>query len=362
MAAGSKTSADVVIVGAGHNGLVAAVLLAQRGLDVLVLEEHDVVGGAVRTERPFAKAPGLGTSTGAYLLGVLQPEVLQKCGVELPLMRRDPHYFLPRRERGYLLFGSDKVAMKEQFLRFFSAADWRANEALDAEIAALREDVAPTWLQEPLSIEDTAERFVRAPLRKAFVDLCRGSIGDYLDRFGFESDLLKAMYATTDGFSGICGTYDSPGTGMNFLVHNMCRLPGSDGTFMIVAGGMGVVTQRLADAARKHGAVIETGAGVAEVLVERGVVQGVRTKRGDVVKTACVVVNADPFRMLDMVGRDAFPAEYVQRIDGYRRPGTTMKINLALSGCRSSGACPKIGASTGRRFTCCPTRTSCCRR
>ena len=108
--------------------------------------------------------------------------------------------------------------MKAQFTSFFSEADWRANTRLQEEIAQLREDIAPTWLEEPLSIEDTAERYVRPALREVFVGLCRGSVGRYLDRFEFRSDLLKAMYAVTDGISGLSGTWDTPGSGMNFLV------------------------------------------------------------------------------------------------------------------------------------------------
>src|ERR1700704_2232781 len=288
-----RNQADVVVVGAGHNGLVAALVLARRGLDVLVLEEKEVVGGAARTERPFARVPGLATSTGAYLLGLMPPELLHKLGVEMPVLRRDPHYFLPTTGKRYLLFGSDAPAMKEQFLAFFSAQDWRANEALQAEIAQIRDDVAPTWLEEPLSIEDTATKYVRPALRKVFVDLCRGPVGEYLDRFGFRSDLLKAMYAVTDGFSGLDGDWETPGTGLNFLVHNMCRLPGSDGTWMIVEGGMGTVTTRYAEMARTHGAVIECNAKVEKLLVEGGVTRGVALSDGREVKAKVVITNAD---------------------------------------------------------------------
>src|SRR5690606_8990332 len=113
------------------------------------------------------------------------------------------------------------------------------------------EDLAPSWLREPDSVEETAERYVRPGLRKAFIDLCRGSVGAYLERFDFQSNLIKAMYAVTDGFSGLSGGWDTQGSGHNFLVHNMCRLPGADGTWMMVQGGMGTVTQQLAEAAQK---------------------------------------------------------------------------------------------------------------
>ena len=232
------------------------------------------------------------------------------------------------------MFGSDRESMKQQFVSFFSRADWEANLQLEEELAALREDIAPTWLSEPLSIEATAETYVRPKLRESFVKLCRGSVGDYLDRFGFESDLVRAMYAVTDGFSGLYGTWDTPGTGVNFLVHNMCRLPGADGTWMIVRGGMGTVTRTLAEAAQKLGVTIELGDGVEELSWEGGAanrwVSGVVTRSGKAHRARAVVSNADPFRMQALVGRERLPADYNARVDGYVKPGSTMKVNLAL--------------------------------
>src|SRR5262249_58823194 len=127
----------------------------------------------------------------------------------------------------------------------------------------------------PLSLEETADRFIRQPLRRAFVELCRGSARQFLERFGFRSDLLKAMYAVTDAFSGWQGGYDTPGTGMNLLVHNMCRLPGADGTWMVVRGGMGTVTQQLAARATEAGARIRTSAKVSSIQTRGGAFQSV---------------------------------------------------------------------------------------
>jgi phytoene dehydrogenase-like protein len=318
---------DIVIVGAGHNGLVAAILLARHGLRVGVFEERPRVGGAAVTEYPFARAPRLGSSTGAYLFGLMPPELIARLGASFPLIRRDPHYFLPTLDRRYLLFGSDVAAMREQFATFFSEQDWRAHRALMREIAQLRDDLAPSWLEEPLSVEDTAARYVRPALRDVFLQLVSRPVEEYLGRFGFASELLLAMHAVTDGFPGVCGGFGTPGTGLNFLVHNMCRLPGSDGTWMLVRGGMGSVTAELA---RLAGAQIRVGVGVQHIATVDGRVEGVGLADGREVRARAVLCNADPFRLRALVGRDKFPAAFNARLDGWRRPGTTLKVNLAL--------------------------------
>jgi phytoene dehydrogenase-like protein len=323
-------TADVVVVGAGHNGLVAATLLARAGLSTVVLERADVVGGACRTEHPFAAAPGLGTSTGAYLLGLMPPELLRTLDVELPTLRRDPHYFLPTTGDRHLLMGSDRTAVREQFERFFSPADWAADERLQAELAALREDLAPAWLAEPLPVEETADRYVRPALQQVFVDLVRGSVVDYLARFGFASDLVVAMYAVTDGLSGVAAGPDDPGTGHNFLVHNMCRLPGADGTWQIVRGGMGTVTRTFAELAVRAGATIRTSAPVARVVVDGGTVRGVELADGEAVEASVVVAGCDPFRLRELAG--GLPEPVSALLDRTQRPGSTLKVNLALRG------------------------------
>ena len=110
----------------------------RAGQRVLCVERAAVIGGATRTEYPFSKAPGLAQSTGAYLLGLMPPELMQRLEIEIPVLRRDPHYFLPTTGQRYLLFGSDQAELERQFVSFFSRADWEANQRLQAEITALR--------------------------------------------------------------------------------------------------------------------------------------------------------------------------------------------------------------------------------
>ncbi|NIL56172.1 phytoene desaturase family protein [Salinispora arenicola] len=326
---------DVVIVGAGHNGLVSAILLARAGLDVLVLEAADMLGGAARTETPFPKVPGLRHSTGSYLLGLMPPELLATLDVSIPVLRRDPHYFLPTPGgpgSPYLLFGSDPTATRRQFAEFFSPADVAADAALQAELTALRSDLAPAWLAEPLPVEETAERYVRPALRQVFVDLVRGSVVDHLARFDFRSELLVSMYAVTDGLSGVNAGPDDPGTGNNFLVHNMCRLPGSDGTWMIAKGGMGTVSRTFADAARAAGATIRTGTRVSAITLDGGAASGVVLATGQAVGASVVLGACDPYRLMELLPDDALPAPLTDRMTAVRRPGTTLKLNLALTG------------------------------
>ena len=166
---------DVVVLGAGHNGLVAAVLLARAGLDVTVVEEKATVGGACKTERPFPKAPNLATSTGAYLLGLMPPELIAKLGVDLPTLRRDPHYFLPDDGRRATC-SSARTAPRcgGSFSRFFSERDWKRQRGAPArDRRPPRRRRARRGSRSRSSIEETAERYVRPALREVFVDLCR---------------------------------------------------------------------------------------------------------------------------------------------------------------------------------------------
>jgi phytoene dehydrogenase-like protein len=261
----------------------------------------------------------------------MPPELIARLRARFTLIRRDPHYFLPTTEQRYLLFGSDIETMRQQFSAFFSEQDWWAAQALRREIGEIRDDLAPSWLEEPLSLPDTADKYLRPALRETFINLVTRPVEEYLARFGFESELLLAMYAVTDGFPGVCGSFGTSGTGMNFLVHNMCRLPGSDGTWMIVAGGMGSVSTELARLATHAGALVWTNAGVQHIVTGGGQVVGVVLQDGRNLDAKVVLSNADPFRTRALVGAENFLPAFNAKLDRFMRTGTTLKVNLALA-------------------------------
>jgi phytoene dehydrogenase-like protein len=241
---------DAVVVGAGHNGLVAAIALADAGLDVVVSNAPTSSGAPAGPSTRSRPPRALGVSTGAYLLGPFPPELLTRststcrcCGATRTTSCRPPTRPLAaaRQRRG----GEPRA-----LARFTSDADVRALEAMQADLAALRDDLAPRGSPRRSRSRRPPSAHVRPALRDRFVALVRGSVADHLGRYGFGSDLLPAMYAVTDAFPGLHGGWDTPGSGFNFLVHNLCRLPGADGTWMIVRGGMGTVTAALAERAR----------------------------------------------------------------------------------------------------------------
>ena len=338
-----SVACDVAVVGAGHNGLVAATLLASAGLTVRVFEAKRTVGGACKTETPFERAPALKHSTGAYLLGPFPPELLAALGVTLPIIKRDPHYFLPTpaaARGGAAIFGADAAASRSSFLSMFTEADWAAHTALQAEVAAIASDFAPAMLAPPLAPEATAERYVRPALRRSFVDLVTGSISSYLARFDFRSDLVRAMYAATDALSGVTAGPDDRGTGFNFLMHNAVRTPGTGGAWALVRGGMGTVTSALADAARKAGATIETERAVATVDTARGAATGVTLADGSHVAARAVVVNADPLTLSRITDLPPAAAAAVKSVVDASTPATTAKLNLCLSSLPSFPCAP----------------------
>ena len=331
---------DAVIVGGGHNGLVAGFYLARAGLRPLILERRDFVGGCCVTEE---FAPGFRASTGAYVISMLREPVwrdmrLAERGIEIDTAGPSLYGF-PGGER--LLLGED-IAESQAEIRRFSAADARALPEFEAALGRLAEVVGPMMDTTPpdpghikagdlpglLKLAGTARRH-RAQVNDALY-LFATSCTQYLGEF-FESDVVKAAlgwHAINDSIAGP----STPGTAY-VLLHDHAAEQAGGGlrTWGFVRGGIGRVTEAMADAAREAGAEIRTGAEVERVVVEGGRASGVALADGSVIDAERVLSNADPLRtFFGLVGEELLPGPFAASLRNYRCEGTSVKVNLGV--------------------------------
>lgn len=333
---------DVVIVGAGHNGLVAAAYLGRAGRRVLVCERAAVAGGAAVTEEII---PGYRSSTGSYALSMLRPDIIAELGlVERGLRWRpkDPQMFVPLPDGRSFRVWRDGVRTREElaaihrpdgdgYLRW--SAFW------DGAVALLRPLVEDPSPPTPAEVETWLDRQGRSDVWRLAV---AGSAADCVGAF-FEADEIRGAFAP----QGIIGTHASPehpGTAWIMAFHALGgELNGADGTWASVEGGMGSVTRCLADAAREAGVEIRTSCPVASVLMGAGGAAGVVLDSGAVVTAPVVVSNADPVRtFLGLVPAATLDDLFVDRVRGWRMDGAVIKINLALNALP-----PLVGAGPG---------------
>lgn len=321
---------DVIVVGAGHNGLTCAAYLARAGKRVLVLEARERVGGACTLEEPW---PGYRVSPCAYLAGLLHPLVIDE--LDLP---RHGYSWTPARAGMFVPFDDGS-----------SIQLWDEDEACEAEIARLaprdvkgwramydvmrkaRNALRPAggapgsdgdvWIGEPPTREQIEDRLGHDP--NCIGLLFDWSMAEYAGRYLEDERLRSAVYG-----QGVIGTNASPfdpGTASVHFHHSSGRLGGMPGMWGYVRGGMGMVSFYLCDIARESGAVVAAGVPVARILPG----QGVELAGGERIAARIVVSNADPRTTLQLLGSQA-DGSWRTQVEALPIAGCTMKVSVAL--------------------------------
>ncbi len=333
---------DVIIIGAGHNGLTAAFYLAKAGLKPLVLERRAVVGGAAVTEEI---APGFRGPSLAHAIGPLRPAIARDMQLErrgVAFVHPDPRVVALSPDGPALALSTD-LGRTVEAIGAFSAADANrypdfcaALEKLGAFFGALGDrtppPLNPSSASELWSLLKTGRRF-RALGRADGFRLLRWTPMAAADLVAewFEGDLLQAAIAARGVFGTALGPW-SAGSGAVLLMQAGADASPGGGSVTVV-GGPGALTAAMADAAREAGAEIRTGTGVARILTRDGRVSGVALGDGREVAARAVISNADPRRtFLDLLDPLDLDPAFLVKARNYRCPGTVAKVNLALGG------------------------------
>ena len=328
--------ADVVVVGGGHNGLVAAAYLARAGLETMVCERRAVLGGAAVSEHPFGT--DYTVTSLSYVVSLLPPDLVRDLRLEQHGYHVYPQgpYFAPRRDGRYLRLPGDPIQRRAEIAKF-SAHDADAYASYQAHLAGLGRKLGPLLHQIPPRLGSRRppdllrQARLLAQLRsldeRGAVDVTRlltDSIADLVEGY-FESDAMRGLLSV----SGVIGTWAGPrsaGTAYVMLHHHI-----GETAWGFPRGGMGGVSGALARAARMFGAQVRTDAEVAHIRTRHGRVAGVTLASGESIDAPVVVTTVHPqIAFLRLLDPAELPPDFVADIRGWRSRSGTVKINLAL--------------------------------
>ena len=328
------------MIGGGHNGLVCGAYLARAGHRVLILERRSLVGGAAVTEEPW---PGYRVSTASYVVSLLQDDIVEY--LQLPrfgyhVYPLDPAEFVPFPDGRYLLYWEDPERRAAEIARF-SHRDASAYERYDRAMTDLVRIVRPLLSKVPPSIHLSSWSDLREAAglgwhvfrhRKdlaRLVDLMTMSVADFLDEW-FEDPSVKGALV----YGGVIGSWAgplSPGTAYVLLHHRMGETAGSRGGWGFVRGGMGALSNAIADAGRAAGADILVDAEVLRVDVRGGRAVGVTLADGTSLAARTVISGVHPkTTFLDLIGASHLPGDLERDVRSYRTRSGSAKVNLAI--------------------------------
>ena len=333
---------DAVVVGGGHNGLVAAGLLAKRGARVTVLERRPKVGGAAVTEQPWG--PEFKMTALSYVVSLMPPTVQRELQLDRHGYKIHPQhgYFVPYPD-GRSLQLSDDPGARDAEISKFSPRDAEAMIRWEAWLGRLAATLGPLLSEIPprLGSKRPVDLLSQARLLWKVRDLDVGSVGDVTRLFTMSiSDLLDEFFESPQmqgvlAVSGVIGTWAgprSPGTAYVMAHHQIGDVgDGQLGSWGFPEGGMGAVSDALRSAAESFGATIRTESPVARILVRGDRVAGVALQSGEEVRAEVVVAATHPrITFLEHLDRAELPLEFVDRIERWKSRSGTVKVNLAL--------------------------------
>jgi len=354
----ARESYDAIVIGGGHNGLVAAAYLARSGAKTLVLEARDTPGGAATTEQPWPDAQQFKVTRLSYVMSLLPPTILNDLKLERHGYKVFPMgpYYQAFPEGGSLTLYEEESQRAYDEIAKWSKKDADAYPKWNAWLGGLADVLGPLLLTVPPNLGSRKPRDLAGTLKLAWrhrglnvrtiADVTRlmtMSIADLLDDW-FESPQVKGALAVNGVIGTWAGPYE-PGTAYVMAHHSIGDVgDGRLGSWGFPEGGMGAVAAAIASSARSLGVTIRTGARVAKVTVAPGSgrATGVVLDNGDEITAKVIVTSLHPkTAFLDHVGRENLPADFAGDIERWKTRSGVVKINLAL------GELPDFTANPG---------------
>ena len=330
---------DAIVVGSGHNGLIAANYLSDAGKRVAVVERRGRVGGATVTEEVI---PGFRASALSYVSGLLHPQILRDLGLNqfgLDLYQTEMGSASILHDGRHLFLYND-LGRTLREMQEVAGADADALVAFGLRLERFAA-ITGQWLltPSPPSVHEVMEAFYESGEGDLFNEFFTLSVLDLLERY-FSTDIVKGLF-TFLAIVSVWGGPRTPGWSYVYGHHATGEFNGHMGQFAFPRGGMGAIAESLAARATARGAVVRTNSPVSSIIVDRGRVGGVVLESGEELSAPVVLSNADPRRtFLSLVDRRDLPDEYVRQITQYDNRGSMARVFLALDSLPDFIGCP----------------------